>query len=217
MLLTNETLLLLQVGLSSNDDKYMSCIVNMQWWLITHYMAMCLIHLILLMSYLWITCVSTTIYLFSSSFRNLISIIEESIQVRSYEDEERYFYWIIMMMKEITLIIAYSLLAFFFKFFGFVNNDSSITQMNVCRWFIEASFFSFLFVSCFCIYYVRCMYDIFDEYQTVYMIIIMLKVPLFFWMRYAEYELDAFPNKLEAYIQSATCKVISERENLEIF
>jgi NADH:ubiquinone oxidoreductase subunit 5 (subunit L)/multisubunit Na+/H+ antiporter MnhA subunit len=178
---------------------------------------MCLIHLILLMIYLWITCVSTTFYLFSSSFRNFIHIIQETIQLRSYEHEERYLYWIIMMMKEITLIIAYSLLAFFFKFFGFVNNDSSITQMHVRLWFIEASFFPLLFVCCFCIYYVGCMYDIFDEYQTVYIIIIMLKVPLFFWMRYAECQLDAFPNRLEAYIQSAICKVISERKNLEIF
>ncbi len=182
----------------------------MQWWLVTHYMVVYLIHLISLMTYLWITCVSTTFYLFSSSFRNFIHIIQETIQLRSYEHEERYLYWIIMMMKEITSIIAYSLLAFLFKFFGFVNNDSSITQMHVRLWFIEASFFPLLFFGCFCIYYVRCMYDIFDEYQTVYIIIIMLKVPLFFWMRYAECQLDAFPNRLEAYILSGICKVISE-------
>jgi hypothetical protein len=120
-------------------------------------MVTCIIHIILLMTYLWIMCVSTTFYLFFSSFRNCIRIILETIQPISYEHEERYLYWIIMMMKEITLIIVYSLLAFFFKFFGSVKNDFSITQMHVCLWFIEASFFPILFVCCFGIYYVRCM------------------------------------------------------------
>lgn len=146
MLLTNETWLLLYVGLSSDGDKYMSFIVNMQWWLITHYITMCLIHLILLMSYVWIMCVSTTFYLFSSSFRNFIYIIQKTNQLRSYEHEERYLYWIIMMItKEITLIIAYSLLAFFFKFFDFVNNDSFINSnarsSMVYRSFIFSIFF----------------------------------------------------------------------------
>jgi hypothetical protein len=217
MLSTNGTLLSLQVGLSSNDEKYMLCIVNMHARLLIHYMAMCLIHVILLMSYLWIIGLSMTIYLNSSMFRSFIHIIDENIELRSYEHEERYSYWIIIMVKEILMILAYSLLAFFFKFFGFINNDSSITLMHVCRWFMEALFFPFVFFACFCIYYIGFMYDIFDEYQTIYIFTFMVKVPLFFLMRYAECRRDAFPNRLAAFIHSTLCNVICKRKNFKTF
>jgi hypothetical protein len=121
------------------------------------------------------------------------------------------------MIKEIILILVYILFAFFFKFLGFVNDDSSITQMHFLRWFIEASFFPVLIIICFYIYYVRCIDQIFDQNQTIYIAVIMLKVPLFFWMRYAECQLDAFPNRLEFCIRSAMCKVISERNNFYKF
>jgi hypothetical protein len=187
----------------------MLCIVNMHGRLLIHYMAMCLIHVILLMSYLWIIGLSMTIYLNSSMFRSFIHIIGENIELRSYEHEERYSYWIIIMVKEILMILAYSLLAFFF---GFVNNDC-ITLMHVRRWFMEAVFFPFVFFACFCIYYIGFMYDIFDEYQTLYIFTFMVKVPLFFLMRYAEYQRDAFPNRLAAFIHSTLCIVICKRTN----
>jgi hypothetical protein len=209
MLSTNKTFLLLQVGLSSNDERYMLCIVNMHARLLIHYMAMCVIHATLLMSYVWIIALSTTIYLTSSMFRSFIDIIGENIELRSYEHEDRYSYWIIIMVKEILMILAYSLLAFFF---GFVNNDC-ITLMHVRRWFMEAVFFPFVFFACFCIYYIGFMYDIFDEYQTLYIFTFMVKVPLFFLMRYAEYQRDAFPNRLAAFIHSTLCIVICKRTN----
>jgi hypothetical protein len=208
MLLTNETLLLLQSGLSSNGDKYMSCIVNMRLRLMTYYITVCLIHIIFLVAFVWLISLTMIFYAFSYSFRNMIRIIHVNIHVRSYE--QRYFYWIIIMIKEIILILVYIFFGFFFNFFGFVNNDSSIRQMYFSRWFIEASFFPVLIVICLCTYYIKCMYDIFDEYQTIYIIVIMLKVPLFFWMRYAECQLDAFPNTLESFIRSVMCKAICE-------
>jgi hypothetical protein len=187
----------------------MLCIVNMHARLLIHYMAMCVIHATLLMSYVWIIALSTTIYLTSSMFRSFIDIIGENIELRSYEHEDRYSYWIIIMVKEILMILAYSLLAFFF---GFVNNDC-ITLMHVRRWFMEAVFFPFVFFACFCIYYIGFMYDIFDEYQTLYIFTFMVKVPLFFLMRYAEYQRDAFPNRLAAFIHSTLCIVICKRTN----
>jgi hypothetical protein len=175
---------------------------------------MLIIHFIFVQIYLAMTSYCMLFYLVSSSFRNFIRIIEENIQLRSYEHEGRYLYWIIMMMKEILLILVYVLFACFFKFFGFFNNDSPITQMTFHRWFIEASFFPILFVGAFCTYYVRFFYELFDEYQSIYIAAIIVKVPVFFWMHYAECQSEAFPNRPGTILQGATCKMISKRNSL---
>lgn len=81
--------------------------------------------------------------------------------------------------------------------------------MNFRRWLIEASFSQIFIVATFWVYYVRCIPTIFDEYQTVYIVAIMLKIPLFFLMRYAEYEPDYVLNKFEADIVSTFCELRS--------
>jgi hypothetical protein len=84
--------------------------------------------------------------LLSSSFRSFVRVIHENFRLRSYEQEERYLYWIILLRKEMVSILVYILLAFFYKLFGLVDTDSPVTHMNFRRWLIKASFFPVLFV-----------------------------------------------------------------------
>jgi hypothetical protein len=80
-----------------------------------------------------------------------------------------------------------------------MNSDYSITSMNFHRWLIKGSFAPSLIRSLF-VCYIGCIDNIFDEHQPLYIIAIILKVPLFFVMRYAESQPDFFLNNLETSI-----------------
>jgi len=82
--------------------------------------------------------------------------------------------------------------------------------MTFRRWLIEASFIPAIVIGTFFVYYVRFIYGIFDEYQSIYFITIMLKMPLFFLMRYAECQHDFFLNKFEAFIICTIYELRSE-------
>jgi len=145
-----------------------------------------------------------------SSFRNFVRIIEDYLETSSSEQVERHIYWLILFRKEVLLILVYVLLAFFCKLFGFVSNDFSVTHMNFQRWLIEASFFPTILTASFLTYYVRCLCDAFDEHQTIYVMAVMLKVPVFFLMRYAECKRDFILNRLETDMVIGICKWRSE-------
>jgi hypothetical protein len=115
MLLTNETFVSLQVRLSSTDYKQMSCIVNMRLWLLIHSIVTLLIQFFFLNIYFILLFVCLFLFLLSPSFRSFVRVIKENIRLRSYEQEERYLYGIVLLIKEMVLIFVYTLLAFSYK------------------------------------------------------------------------------------------------------
>jgi hypothetical protein len=83
-------------------------------------------------------------FLLSPCFRSFIRAINPNIRLRSSVHERKYFYWIILLIKEMSLVIIHVLLAFLYKWFRLTNNDDRIISMNFHRWLVEASFAPFL-------------------------------------------------------------------------
>ncbi|CAM4847656.1 unnamed protein product, partial [Rotaria magnacalcarata] len=79
-----------------------------------------------------------------------------------------------------------------------VNNDYPITYMNFYRWFVEALTVSYVLYGSFCVHYIGYVDEFLDIYQVCYVIEILLKVPLFMFMRYGENQSDFFLNDIEA-------------------
>jgi hypothetical protein len=104
-----------------------------------------------------------------------------------------------MLIKEIILPIVYIFFAFIYTRFGLSNSNYTITLMTFGRWFIEGSFTPFLICAAFWEYYIEFIINFFNNYQFYYVFAIMLKIPLFFVMRYAENQSDFFLNVLEAW------------------
>ncbi len=71
-------------------------------------------------------------------------VFQNVFRLRSYVHERKYFYWIILLIKEMSLVIIHVLLAFLYKWFRLTNNDDRIISMNFHRWLVEASFAPFL-------------------------------------------------------------------------
>jgi hypothetical protein len=88
----------------------------------------------------------------------------------------------------------------------FVLMDSIITSTNVHQWLIEASFVPIAVSSAFYERYLGFMENFFDKYQTLYIFGFMLKIPLFFFTRYAESNSDFFVNDLKTFGFYILCK-----------
>jgi hypothetical protein len=116
-----------------------------------------------------------------------------------YAPEERYFYVIILFIKEMALTFVYFLFAFLYKWFRLANNDSPITSVNFRRWLIEGSLAPYLFSGIILEYYIGCL-KTFDQYQSFYIIGMILKLPLYFSMRCAENQPDFFLNRFEYFL-----------------
>jgi hypothetical protein len=206
MLFRNETSLLSDVSLSAIDKKQMTCIMEMQIWPHIHLIIIVFIQFILANIYIVLSFVSLLLFLMSPCFRSFLRIIKENIRLGLYNEEERYLYGITLLKKEMILIFVYMLFAFLYNWFGLVNNDNRITSVNFRRWLFEASFAPVVLCLAFFSYYMECVENLFDKYQLIYIYAIMLKVPLFFLMRYAESQSDFFLNELEASIFYSLCK-----------
>jgi len=210
MLLTNSTAELLPVQFSSIVGKQMQCIVNIRLWLLIHFLVIILIHAIFVYIYIVLHICFALSFILSPYFRSFIRAITANIRLPSYAQEERYFYGIILLIKEMALTFVYVLFAFLYKWFGLVNNDSRITSLNFHRWLIEASFAPFLFCAIIFEYYIGCLDTVFDQYQLFYIIAITLKVPLYLLMRCAESQPDFFLNHFESFLIITLCKSFSK-------
>jgi hypothetical protein len=144
------------------------------------------------------------------SFRSFIRAISPYIRLQSYAQEERYFYVIVLFIKEMSLTFVYVLFAFLYKWFGLAKNDYRATAMNCRRWLVEGSLAPYLFVGILLEYYIGCIHIFFDEYQLFYIVAIILKVPLFFLMRCAESQPDFILNRYEYFLISTACESLSK-------
>ena len=107
-------------------------------------------------------------------------------------------------------VLVYVLLSVFCKWLPFANNDTPITSMIYQRWLIEASSFPGILCGTYYMYYVDSIDDLFDKYQSIYVLVLMLKIPLFFVMRYAEYQPYFFLNKIEISMITLLCKRLTK-------
>jgi hypothetical protein len=152
---------------------------------------------------------SALLILISARFRNLIHIITSNMPFRQYAPEQRYSYGFGLLIKEVTSVCVYVLLASLYKWFGLANNDYHITSMNVRRWLAESSFAPFIIFGLLTDSYFGCIY-LFDEYQLFSIIGMTHKVLLFFLMRYADSRPDCVLNRFEYYAICKFCERLSK-------
>lgn len=188
MKLINETLVSVGIASTKVDDQYMECISNMQLWLRMHQEVVLVIEFNLIFFSLCIIILCSFVHILSPSFRLFISYVTKILP--SYEYRGRYFYCVVLFVKEIVLASVYILLALFCKWSGLINNNSEITYMDFHRWFIETSFDLFFITHVMCMYfYRRLILDWTNEFQIAHDVVILIfEIPVFIIMRYAEHQ-----------------------------
>lgn len=93
-----------------------------------------------------------------------------------------------------------------FTQFRLLNTNYSITPMVFAHWLIEASSVPIILAAAFVEYYIEWSNNFFDKYPLYFIVVILIKVPLFVLMRYAECELDFVVNDLKVSFFEIFCK-----------
>ncbi len=205
MLLRSKTFLL-----SSIEDQQLSCVIYMQHYPYIHLIVILFVQFIFINIYFFLLLICFLLILLSPRFRNYRRLITETIQLQFNEQDERDAPGIILLEKELILTFVYVLSAFSYKWFGLMNNDEHIPSMNFYRWLIEASTIPYVLLRIFSNYCMGYIDSFFDECKSFQVCAIMLKVPLFFLMRYAENQPDCFLKDMEGWIFYALCKSSSK-------
>lgn len=209
MLVTNETCVPLDVQfLSMEDYGQMSCIINMKLWLFTHFIHSFFIQSVFLQAYVGVLACFFLFFLVSSDFRSFAAIIKQTIACWTNQENE-FWHGFTLIIQQINLIFIYILFAFLFKLLVFANNEYPVTSMNIYHWLAEAMSMPYVLYGFFahCIGYAHESWDI---YQECYVIEILLKIPLFIFMRYGENHRGFFLNDLEASFINKFCTLYTK-------
>ncbi|CAF3026805.1 unnamed protein product [Rotaria sp. Silwood2] len=211
MLSTNKTFLLQDILLSSIEDHQLSCFVHMQHSPYIHLIIILFVQFIFIKIYFILIFIYLFLVFLSPYFRNFHRHINETIQLRFYEQEKANTHGIIFLLEnEIILTLVYILFAFLYKWFGLMNNEDYITPTNFHRWLIEASTIPHILLCMICNYCIKCGDNFFDEFKSFHVHGIKIKIPLFFFMRYAENQPDLFLKEMKTWIFYALCQSSSK-------
>jgi hypothetical protein len=208
MLSMNETFTLLDTNLSLIKDKEMSCFVNIKLWFVIHVLVTLFIELIFLyILIIFVFVCSIFVLSYPSWSRSLHTMIENNMLSRYGEENPSHLYatWC-LLKKEITLIFVYVLFAVLYRWYGLVNNNNVITSMTFYQWVIEASFAPIVLGIHYSEFGFGDADDIFELNEPYYILAIILKIPLFFLMRYTENNGDCFLNNLKVSLFYIFCK-----------
>jgi hypothetical protein len=179
----------------------MSCVSNMKIWLIIHFIITCLTENLLLGHI--IVPVHLIMILFFNCYWRRISNVMNSNWLDIY-DLDRYSLMIIVLKKEIKLIFVYVYIAFLYTWLQLVNSNYTVTYLNFLRWLIEASLLPQILIFTLFSYFL-CIENFFEQYHLYYVPTIMIKIPLFVLMRYAEIQSDFFLNRLQTSLFDIFC------------
>jgi hypothetical protein len=199
----NEIILIPSNDSLSIEHKQLSCVFNMQHWFITHFFVARLIEF-----FLHFYIMIPLIFILTSLFDRYLDDLIDSIDFgwRDTTDRQvRYSYSIIVLKKEMILILIYVLIAFLYSWFKLKSVSDALTYQNLLKWIIEVSFAPQVIFTTFALCYVEFGFAFFDLYFSSYVILIMLKVPLFILMRYAETEPNFFINRLQIVLFNVLC------------
>ena len=184
----------------------MSCIFKTRIWLTTHFFITVIVHTVTLYIYISLLFLYVVIFLYSPCFRSFIRAINSNIRLHSYAHEGRYFYGIILLLKETLLVFVYVSFAFSYEWIRRGNNIDGVTSIHFYRWLIEASCAPFLLCAFLVGYSMQCLDMVFEEYQIFHLIGITLKISLFFWIRYAEIQPERYLYHMETSIVGLLCR-----------
>lgn len=119
-------------------------------------------------------------------------------------DLDRYSLMVSVLKKEMKLIFVYVYICFLYTWFESVHNKYKVTYMNFLRWLIEASLIPQILIFNVVDYFL-CTEDFFQLYHLNYIPTIIMKIPLFVLMRYAESQSDFFLNEFQTSLFNLYC------------
>jgi hypothetical protein len=204
----DETSILLPNQSLSIEYEPLSCNSNMKIWLIIHFIITRILEYFL---YTQIFCsLQLMIMLFFYDYWSRVSNVLNSNWWNIY-DLDRYSLMIIVLKKEMKLIFVYVYIAFLYTWLQLVNSNYTVTYFNFLRWLIEASLLPQILIIALFLYFL-CMQEenFFFLYHMVYVPIIIVKVPLFILMRFAESQSNFFLNRLQTWLFYMFCYFASK-------
>lgn len=211
MLSTNETLSSSSVSFFLTDDEYMQCLINVQLWTRAHFLVTILVNALLFVVYAPFSMCITFFLLFYPRFDRFTGI-DVSVLPWGIVEENRYIYFMRLLIKEVKLIFVYVQLAFLCRWVGLMDNDYRITSLDIRRWLIEASFAPFIIVGLIVEYCAGCENYIFERNQFAFVLAPRLKVAVFILMRWAEIKTDFFVNTLESFLIRRACQSLINKQ-----
>ena len=186
MALTNDTMSFFPVHWLATHDRQRACIVDVRVWLIAHHFvtvivdAHCLlISLALSSSYMFAVLVSPAVRRFDLAFCPTFSL-------RSHGNRRSFSYVLAFLMKDISFVLLYVSAASLCEWLRSGGNADSIGLMKFQLWMVEATIFPGVLLCSAMGYLSGCLDLVLDEYQLLHPVLTVPKLPVFFWMRYAE-------------------------------
>jgi hypothetical protein len=208
----NETLSLssssIQLMIMSN--KRMTCLISTRSRLQNHFTVVTLIQMFFVSLNAGFICGFGILYIASSRFRYMCDIIQSNIRLGSCSPFIRYTYLAIVLIKEVLLVSVYILSCCIYHWLGLSNSGTQVTWIKIRSWCVEATCIPFLCLAFLFEYSVGQINFVFDEHQTYYFLMIFMKLPLFFIMRFAESQSSFFLNHLELFLLQKTCEFLFE-------
>lgn len=206
MLLINETFLLLANKSFKIDHQHLSCINNLKIWLIIHFMTTIVMEFLIL--HIIILIYSIIISFFYCYWRNIHHFLESNWLYIYHLDT--YSLMRIVLKKEMQLILTYISIAFLYTRFPLSDRKNILTYFNFLRWLIEASLLPQILILALINYYFICPENFFHLYHSFYITIVMTRIPLFFFMRYAEIQPNFFLNEFQKIFFNVFCYLPSK-------
>jgi hypothetical protein len=201
MLSVNETLLLLPNQSFPIENKQLSCVSNIKIQLIVHFFLTRIVEALLL--YFLVSLYFIMILFFYHYWSRITDVIDS--YWLDISDLDTCSSTIIVLKAEMKLLFVYVYMAFLYTWIGVVNSNYTVTYLNFLCWLIEASvvpealiislFFNFLSLEI----------DFCHEYHGLYVSMLIIKLPLFILMRYAESQSDFFINAYPPYLFKILC------------
>jgi len=205
MLLRSKTFLL-----SLIEDQQLSCVIYMQHYPYIHLIVILFVQFILINIYFFFIT-----YLFSfdfvvSSFSQLSPSYHRNYSIAIQWARRKRCTWNYFIGKRTDINIRLCLIRFLVQMVRIDEEWWTYTSMNFYRWLIEASTIPYVLLPIFSNYCMGYIDSFFDQCKSFQVCAIMLKVPLFFLMRYAENQPDCFLKDMEGWIFYALCKSSSK-------
>lgn len=189
----------------------MSCYRNGEVWLMSHLTVTYSIELTCVYIYIMFFITLAVLLVYNPNWYDSVRIIYENYYFRLDHDEEGdiqliFIYSIGFVIKEVLLILIYVLLSYVYTWLVLVDDKNAITSMNFYRWLVEASH---LPKSISTIYSIGTVDNFIRVYRSFTLMALLMKIPVFVLMRWAETQKNFFLNDINAYCFSKLCELYS--------
>ena len=145
-------------------------------------------------------------FLVSPGVRRFTNGVCTIVRWRSHANERGFSYVFFLLLKDVSFVLVYVSGASLCEWLRSGGNGDRIGSMKLSLWVIEATIFPGVLLLFAAANLLGCLDLVFDEYQLVHVALTVAKIPLFFWMRYAEDRFDLYQNRREVFYVIRICE-----------